>query len=267
MNWQAYLDGSMSAEERRQADQLLRESAEARAELEALRSYLAVTKAAFTADSVPVSRLQVKLSEAASEAKRTPLFALRTAIITIACAGILFMAAKTWREMTAPVTSLDVVTSPQVRELMPSNATQAAEWTREYVPFYVPVVELQPKAQLVGVHLGERWACFDYQYDSSIFHLAMTDEPPATARSGEMLGIYPELQVREQPRAREGIAFCKGSLHFYLKGGNREQRLKMIDLIVEAIGEDGCESPDVARTVSGGKARKKLGVKTLGEAR
>src|SRR5262245_19160258 len=104
VNWQAYLDGSMEAADRAAADRLLRESEDARRELDGLKKFIAEIRRQAIAEEVPLARLHGMIPRA--EPKRrsfVPVFALAAACIVL----VSFFAIRPGRDSNEEIVASD----------------------------------------------------------------------------------------------------------------------------------------------------------------
>ena len=163
IDWQAYLDGSMNATDRKLADELLRTKVEARQEVEGLKSFIRETRSACLAEPVPIAALSEMVKRAATRAKPKPgpwrrIWPVGLALGAAACAVL-------WIS-NAMHSEYDVDTEAVIASAAVSDSMAAWTWLHDRGAVCVVPPDLKPTATITGVSHGANWAEFDYLGES-----------------------------------------------------------------------------------------------------
>lgn len=213
-DWQAYLDGGLSPDERAGADSLLKSEEWARRELDGLNTLRAALKQASlhqTPDSGRAERVLSGLSRSApSRARWVFGFAVTVLVIIGAFLG--------WRAYTFDPFRLDLTAA---REIVPMSSPQvAAQWVRTRTSFPAPTLPLGGRARIVGSRYGDGWACYDYEIDGVTYYLYMS---PRDSFTGDILRSVDGARLY----VAKGIGWRAGDLSFYLRGGSEKERISL----------------------------------------
>ncbi len=159
VDWYAYLDGTLSADERVIADQTLAEDANAKGQLNEVREFLASIRREGLSEEVPLSRLQAMVPKQAKVS--FPQLAWKPAL----AAGILMAAIGIAR----------VDRRPAYEALAAKSFTEAAAWIEDRNG-----IKLARLPQNIGrIIESERTpdsGCFCIQIDGKIVHLRYTKD-------------------------------------------------------------------------------------------
>lgn len=173
IDWQAYEDGLMGAEETEMANKALRDDPAARKELDGFRSFRKMVRSAVLREPVPHKRLRAILraivgTAGISRVRRYALIAT-TAVAATAVAFVSFVA------LNQPGPNDDV------REHF-SSVGEAQAWASERSGLEIPNLELASLGGLESVHSAESYACFDYMLDGKRLHVFCSDRPIEKSR-------------------------------------------------------------------------------------
>lgn len=217
MDWQAYLDGSLSPAEMRQAEELLKADARAQAQVEGLRAFRHAIKQAGQSVDVPLDRLHRLVP-------RTPpkiSFLTRLAWIPPTLAVIfggwfLFRVTTGMLHHSSDPMSLDQ--SPPVAALQTSSMSQATAWIAQKTSLVPPPMAMIPGGRLMTVHCGKNWATLEFVYHALPYNLTLcTNTAPLQAghRFKTSAGTF---------LTGIGIGWTANNFGYYLKGGDATTR-------------------------------------------
>ncbi len=176
IDWGAYLDGSMDANERAQVESRLEAEESLRQELAGYQAFVQAVKLAGQNEFVPTERLR-EFANGIGRAptQRFPRFALGgLALAVVAVAAVLIVRSRTPMDRHA----FALASTPAVAGVEVTSAVQAADWVRKHTEFtHAPIVSLGPDTRVLGVRRGEGWAAYDLRIgpDSVAFTMAKSD--------------------------------------------------------------------------------------------
>jgi hypothetical protein len=222
IDWQAYLDGSLSAEQKLEADRLLASSEEARRELDGLRALQTVTRNVGSADPVPMERLE-KILRKASPKRRVSLLRIGAAVAPFAVA-----AGAAYFVFVYDPMRLD--RSPTREVIEAPRPLEAANWVRSKRPFGVPVIDLGKDVEIAMSRVGDNWACYDFLVEGKVYYLYMSPDPSP-------------LRNAKETRVVDGTTFYYGrgvgweqrGLGFYIKRGDDAIRVRLAQRINQLL--------------------------------
>ncbi len=242
INWQAYLDGSLSQEDQAIAEQLLLSDPKAKSELQGLIDFKNSLKSACLEEVVPYSNLNRFLNETVKANKvpwyAKPMFMVPTAIAAVALASavVLFSPQQSPLEIPSTVTAQDNTRSNRVIDLRKSpfqarkstpDSKLAAHFAAEKLHRSVPVVSLAsiPGATLEEVECGYCWLAYKFKYKNEEYTLYGRHE----SQSFEGINPIPADQCDSKQsfyKTKDGIGWeCAGGMTYVLKGGNSDGQL------------------------------------------
>jgi hypothetical protein len=215
VNWQAYEDGSLTAEERAHAEKLLQTDASAMEELNGFRAFWEETRRQGLNESIPAKDLNRLLKEVA-RAERTPQklswarLSYATAFLILIAGGLLW-----WKH-----DPMEFATTATVATLESTEPKEAESWIRSKTGYSVPDFRFPPEATVVMARQGanNEWACLDFMQDGQIYFLYMK-------KNGNSLGNTPSQVFNGNAFYEgQGVGWKTPALSYYLKGGTREGR-------------------------------------------
>lgn len=216
IDWQAYLDGSLSPEEKARADAALQESEAARRELDGLRSFVASVKEASLSERVPFDRLEAMIPAA----KRT--WNWRWAGAGLAAAAVLTIAFFAANRPKSFVTR-DIIET--------TDPVVAANWVQPMMPFKVPAIDLGPNRPLFRLHHGTDSCCFDYMVNSEVYHVNVL------AHARKRAGREVKLSTGVTAYQGRGVGWTQGDLAFFVVGPEPDTSLDIAsDMSAQLIG-------------------------------
>jgi hypothetical protein len=215
VNWQAYADGSLSAEDRSFADQLLASDPSAVEERNGFLAFFEETRKRGLEEPVPRKDLDRMLRDVVKAERPKPVFSWArvsipaTALILIAV-GILW-----WKH-----DPMEFAVTPIAAVLESTEMPEAEAWLERNTGYDVPKLDLPREATLVMARYGERkdWACIDFMHDGQLYLLYMK-------RDGSSLGRSPTRIFDGQGFFEgQGVGWKTAGLSYYLKGGTPQGR-------------------------------------------
>lgn len=222
IEWQAYLDGTLTASERRSADAVLRESAAARQELEGLRGFIGHVAEAARAEEVPTARLEAFIP------RPTPLMRYSRPI------GFAFVVAATvmiWFAVFVDPMRLD--RSPSQDRIPVREPAKATELLARHTGINVPPIKLS-KAKLCAVEYGDGWGSmvFHCKRDAYTLYVAAQDAPFLS---------QPTVYIGKNPLyMAQGVGWVQNGIAYYLKGPDKSLQ---IQLASEAMKQTATATP------------------------
>jgi len=171
IDWQAYRDGSLSAEEIQVAESQLLSDPAARRELDGLSKFVGAVRTSGKSMDVPLSRLEKLIpSRPTTNSNKWVLGALAAAAII-------------------PIAFLLKPQSGSVETGGYGFATKdpvaAAQWLQPKFAFHVPALSLGQDAPLEFVHHGGRSSCcMDYAFRGNVYHVNLLKKGSDQVRTG-----------------------------------------------------------------------------------
>jgi len=220
MDWQAFDDGSLSAEERAVAVDRLKQDDVAHRELEGLKSFQKTIRQRGMSEAIPHDRLNGMLRRVCGRQEVSP--AQRWVIPTAAVAACLIAAAVIFRPRPEPIV---FDTSPQLTAVTTHNPTDAANWVRKQSGVQVPVISLAGvPSRIEGARCGSCWVSYDYRIGDDKY----------TIFAKQSWHAFEKVRRRE---FREGHEFylsddaigwyCAGGMSYLVVGGDEPSRWKV----------------------------------------
>lgn len=228
IDWQAYLDGSLSPEAIADAERALRDDPAATREFEGLQAFRAALREAGAAEPVPEMRLEALLQRTASQ--RTVLSRRRFSIagsMALAAAAIWAFFALDLPRYADP---LRLDHSPTREMLLTANPTEAAQWVSTKVGFNAPAIDLGTSANLTTIRRGDGWACYDYEVDGKAYYLYMCPNPEGT-------GDAPSITLPNGKSVLKGrgLRWRQNGMCYYLRGPDDEVEARLAVQAMERI--------------------------------
>lgn len=212
---QAYMDGSMPANERAEVELQLQTDGKLAAELAGLRELQAATRFAVLAEPVPYGRLEMRLGQTARKGARNWLrFAIPTLGVALAAVATFLLTRKESDPMR-----LDQ--SPVVASTAVSDVDQASVWASAGAGFNVPAMRLS-EAKLTQASYGSGWARYQYLAAGQTVDLTMS-------KSYAPLGLGQLFTDADGHHMRRGLGFgwSYNGMGYYLTGADEATRLHL----------------------------------------
>jgi hypothetical protein len=207
IDWQDYEDGMMSPDERMEADRLLAESEEARAELEGLRAFRTAVRRACLAEPVPSARLRRSLSRSVGS-RPSRRWAFPASLAAAACC-----AAAAWIALSPSQDqpAFSAASSPMVAQVAARSPVEAQGFLSERCGMAMPKVTLAGYGRLEGATAGRDWGCYDFQVQDRKVHIYVR-------RDDGRLSGRPSLVHNGMPMfEREGVGWnCSGWTYYVI---------------------------------------------------
>ncbi len=228
IDWQAYLDKSLSLSEMERAKDLLRDDPNARCEFEALVAFREKVKAAALREHVPLATLQQDLSSIAP----TNVGNRRWKLAAAACIALLSISFAVYRINT------DVVKNQSVAQredrLVTNDISQAQQWALTNCGLDVPTLSFAGVASLQSVHGGKQWSCFDFDFEGKTMHVYVFKSTLQPSNCRKVKGLGGEIFLSTSGAT---AAFLRNGLIFRFSGGTQEDCTSLAELAsVELLG-------------------------------
>lgn len=165
VDWQRYIDGVLTPEEKVVADGLLRSDPSARRELEGLKEFKRALRESALREPVPMKRLNQALAVATGRGAN-PRTILRPALLA---AGLL--AATALAVVFALNYDPNPYDFPPMKRERFTSATAAHAWAEKETGLELLFVDLAPMGRTVGAHVNGASACFDFDVDGTLVHV------------------------------------------------------------------------------------------------
>lgn len=245
IDWQAYLDGSLNAEERHQAEELLKSDPVAQKELDGLKEFCQIIKEQGLSEAVPTDRLANHLSTMVKD-NRAPWFARPAVLVPTAVAACALTAIALFSP--PPVTQRpEQVATTQTHndeyytnlELSPFQAStavddpqEAATWAATMLNRPAPVITLAgtPGATLDQAECGYCWIAYKFTYEGEHYTIyGRKEQDRFSDLQGQACG---EKTLYVFPNA---VGWrCAEDMDYVIKGGTPEGRR----LLAEAASQE-----------------------------
>lgn len=194
IDWQAYMDGSLSDSERVVAEQMLLSDPKARRELEGLENFVSTIRNVGISEDVPMERLNALLPAYKKQAKRSwiPRLAFGATMAAAAAMAAILIAPR--------------ILGPERNELETSNPVTATAWAAKHLQMDIPVMDLGSGTELFLVHEGKGKCCFDYKVHGDTYHVNVRPDnrgmklegQPVTLQTGVPAGLGRGVRWREK---------------------------------------------------------------------
>lgn len=212
-DWGAYIDGSVSPEERETIESKLQSCDITRSDFEAFKDFRAAIRRAALAEGIPDRRLESMLREISSRNQRSPSWFLRFAPMVAVLAALAFFALKPRDQ------ALSMAKHPKAfAQLLTSQPEEAADWVLAKTSMKTPVLRLSGVAKIVSVQFGSGWACYDYNAQGELVCIQMTeDDTPLSGSKRESIKgttVYVD----------KALSWKSGRFTFHLNGGSEALR-------------------------------------------
>lgn len=234
MNWQAYLDQSLSSEEMAQAMELLKSSPSARAELAALEQFTQQVRQAGLSQTVPLQHLEASL-----RALRSPKVVQRPSWRLLG-AGAVAAVAMAFAARQIISTTVQVPVSPGSVSFAVGNALEthpvtvpsaAANWVKSKTNFDYPTIDLLPMGKLKSAQVASKWVAYDYDVEGHTYVLAMSNSCGTQVLGGKIAKQLDGAILYEG----QGIGWKIGKITYYVTGPNRANRFNMAILAANQV--------------------------------
>ena len=179
IDWQAYLDGSLDAEARVQAERELRENPAAQRELEGLRSFVSCVRNACLCEEVPFDRLNALVPQSDKLKPRVRAVWPRWAFGLAAAAVLAFAFFRFTGQ--GPTALPDALTT--------SDPVVAARWATSRLSMPIPAIDLGSDAPLFYAHGYGGRCCFDYKVAGDTYHVNIERRSNRAATDGRQVQL------------------------------------------------------------------------------
>jgi hypothetical protein len=212
IDWQAYLDGSLTESERAAAEHELQTNPYALRELQGLERFISSVKSHALAENVPIRRLEAMMPKAESRP------ALRRLQLVGWTAGL---------AAAATIAAAILLNSGQseVWELITDDPAVASKWASAKLDAEVPRMDLGPDAKLMYVHEGAEKCCFDYRVGGEVYHVNLGRRPNELNLRGRAI----KLATGETAFVDGGIRWTQAGYSLYVVGPNDAVSQRLAD--------------------------------------
>ncbi len=211
IDWQAYLDGSLSQEERAAAEVQLATDPAARAELDGLRAFIALVRKAGRSQHVPIDRLRARLSAVARPSRVH--WIQRSAVAVVAAAVLVFAF------FYARVDPDRLNQTATQASFATANPLAAAEWLRKHGQKMAPVIDLGTTAVVQTTSFGQDWGCYEFLVDGVPYRIYMTTKEASFTQRPQKV-----LPCGTLTYSARGTGFCAQGCNFYVVGPDQATR-------------------------------------------
>lgn len=224
VDWQAYLDGSLSVEDRAAADQMLASDPDSRAELDGLRSFVDQIRVQGRAEVVPT----ITAAELLNRPKINRTSPLARLAVAAACLALAFFLIN------------NVLLDPDRPNrkwwasgwLATNDATNARTWLRTKVDQFMPDVDSPDGAKLKGACFGDDWACLVYEKSGDQYRLYASQDSERFINAEEV-PTSPSLPPLYN--TRRGTGWVQNSTAFYIDGPQPSVRESIATKIASVV--------------------------------
>lgn len=218
-DWQAYLDGSLTAADRERLDSLLSQDASARAELDGLSGFRAALRSTGQSVTVPSRReTDAMLREIVRSGSRGSAGRWRMAFVPVA---LLLVMVAAWLFYPRPAAVFEGRVTPVVAQAEIGDSLRAAEWLVETADRPAPNLNLTAiGAELTAVSTGEGWIGFNFEMDGETYTVYGRQGVPD-------MGAYESVIKGDMPYflVRDGVAWpCRLDTVYVVFGGTAKGR-------------------------------------------
>lgn len=219
IDWQAYEDGSLSSEERAQADMLLQTDRQARAELDGLRQFRSAIRQAGQAETVPTGTLNEMLRRAAPPQPRSQ----RTLFLTM---GFAVAAALILGVLVGPrILDLAQPKSQPTSVLASSDPQELRTWLISNTRQPAPLITAQGcGARLVDGKYGPGWIAWDIEMNHQKYSIV------GKKKSAWDMSRTTETTYEGMPYMLKGDDVgweCELDMVYFVSGGTSQGRLEV----------------------------------------
>ena len=240
IDWQAYLDGSLSPAEMQAAKEILASDPHANGEFEGLKALREEIKRQAHGEHVPLESLNSSLKQIVRENK-TPWFAKSAVLVPTAiaaCALVAFAVFSPTSQVNpinppkvAQAQTVDLQLSPFQAEIEEHDPVKAAKWLAEKLDRPAPVLTLANAqgSELDGVECGYCWIAYKVSYKGEHYTLYGRKE-------SDRFDKMPPTECGDKTlyELSDGIAWrCKGDMSYVLKGGNAKDRRTLAETAIQ----------------------------------
>lgn len=227
VDWQAYLDKSLSREETDRAERLLKTDPLARSELDALVSFQAALRSAGMCEPVPIASLESSLSAIVNQ--RPVVKGWRLAVA--ACVAIVAIVFAMSRIGSVPRV-VDAPTSPEMA-LETTDLHRAYEWAYANSGVDAPVLALADTARFNFVHCGKDWVCYDYEYLGKTIHVYVFKSNTRPSGCTTVKREEGDLFIANNGAT---AAFLTMGLTYRFSGGTKEECVRLAEVAMKELG-------------------------------
>lgn len=217
-DWQAYEDGSLSNEERAQAEMILQTDRQARAELDGLREFREAIKRAGQSEAVPQKTLDEMLKRTASTHSRPS----RTLFLPI---GLAVAAAVILGLVVGPKLLDQVNPAPKEAVMASSNPQELQTWLVSNTHQPAPLITAQGcGARLVDGKYGPGWIAWDIEMNHQTYSIV------GKKKSAWNLSNLAETQYQGSTYLLKGDDVgweCELDMVYFVSGGTSQGRLEV----------------------------------------
>lgn len=212
-DWDAYLDGTMTLDDRKAIDARLAEDPALLRELEGFKAFRAAIRQAGMSVAIPEDRLQRALASTVQKPAAPPhlKWALRLSpLVAIAIVAAMVYWPQGGRDMSGD--GFAFVHTPAIEAITVSNPRQAAKWIFERTTIPTPPVTMGSTGKLFAARCGEGWGRFDFGVRGHTvnIYVAMSDTFQESAKVS--IGGFTYY------RGATGLGWRDNGLSFYADG-------------------------------------------------
>lgn len=212
IDWQAYMDGSLTDSERVAAEQLLLSDPKARRELEGLENFVSTIRNVGISEEVPMERLSALLPSSKGQSRKAwiPRLAWGATFAAAAAVATILIAPRLGQEESRG-------------ELYTNNPIAATSWASQKLKMDIPVMDLGKDAELFFVHEGKGKCCFDYKIHGDVYHVNVRPDD----RGIELEGKPVTLQTGVPAGMGRGVRWREKKFEFFIVGPNPNTSLDL----------------------------------------
>ncbi len=210
IDWQAYLDGSLTESEQRAADQLLLSDPQARRELEGLENFVSTIRNVGLSEEVPLTRLAAYLPQTGSRKSWLPRLSWAMGLAATAIAAILIVP----QMLANPDSGNEIYTSDPIA---------ATSWAEKKLRMDIPIMDLGQDAELFYVHEGKEKCCFDYRVKGDTYHVNVRRDNRGIALEGQPM----KLKTGIPAGMGRGVRWRESQYEFFIVGPKPEVSLDL----------------------------------------
>lgn len=225
---QAYEDGQMDPQAKREFELALENSTELRKELEGFRAFRKTLEDQGLAEPIPYESLERMLKEVVNPSQvNRPTFRLRNVLVPVVAAAAIALGVLWMRQ-----DRLALARTPELEQSTIDSVAQAERFIEDYSDMDVPRFTLVQEAVPTIARVGEKgsWACIDFEYKGETFYLYMSPDA-SPLRNGSVRKAGPNLAFYEG----HGTGWEANNQGYYLKGGDSPTRTRIAEYLANQM--------------------------------